>query len=53
MVSKEGGMDKKEWTTRFICLAWHIWKNRNDIIFNRKGVEPKAVAYRAYQEMEL
>lgn len=53
MVKRKGKMRKKEWVTRFICTAWHIWKNRNDILFNRHKTEAKALAYRSYKEMEL
>lgn len=27
--ASSNGLNEMEWTTRFICVCWHIWKQRN------------------------
>lgn len=52
-VQSQGGMSKREWTGRFACAAWFIWKQRNKAVFTSEWAEAKVVAVQVIQEMEL
>lgn len=53
LVKSQGRMSKKEWTSRFICAIWNLWKNRNAIIFREQRTAAKILALRTIQEMNL
>lgn len=52
-VQQQGGMSKQDWCSRFICVAWSIWKQRNMVIFRDEYIDAKFVAVKAVQEMSL
>lgn len=44
---------KKQWAAKFICACWHIWKNRNAVIFREEHIPPQILAGRIIEEMVL
>lgn len=42
---KQGiGMKCKTWATSFVCTVWHIWKQRNMVLFEENETNPNIVA---------
>ena len=53
MVKVGGYMSKKEWSSRFICTIWHIWKRRNNAFFRDQRTEAQPLAFKIILEMDL
>lgn len=48
-----GGMSRKKWATIFMCVSWHLWKQRNEKIFRGIAKPPCVVAKLVVQEFQL
>lgn len=53
MVKRQKKLSKGQWLSRFICVAWEIWKQRNAVIFRDQKLPPKIVANRCLPEMNM
>lgn len=53
MVRAQGQYKKKEWTSRFICAIWNVWKRRNGVIFREEHIPAETLAIRIAHEMDL
>lgn len=53
MVKQQGGMSRKEWMSRFICVTWIIWKQRNAVVFGDNRLPPRLLAERCITERHL
>lgn len=51
IVKRKGVLSYKQWLVCFICVAWMIWKQRNNIVFNEQRIPPSLLARRCAQEM--
>ncbi|XP_058202876.1 uncharacterized protein LOC131317335 [Rhododendron vialii] len=54
MVNMLGTNKATEFMGRVVVIAWHIWKGRNDFVFNRCAVDPQRIVDSIrYMEMEV
>lgn len=44
---------KKTWAARFICVSWHVWKQRNVVVFGDRLMQPIMLAERIKTEATL
>lgn len=43
----------KVWSSRFMCVLWYIWRQRNERIFQDKMLPPKQLADRIVEDSVL
>ncbi|XP_078173997.1 uncharacterized protein LOC144567705 [Carex rostrata] len=53
MVRLGGSLQIKDWALKFSCVSWHIWKQRNNVVFNNKEIDALIIANRCVEEMKL
>lgn len=53
MVQAHSTMTQREWTSRFICIVWRIWKQRNAVVFGDQRLPPRILANRCTEEMKM
>lgn len=52
-VSQGGAMKIKVWAASLMCTMWHIWKQRNAVVFGGQAMRPQAEAIRCVQQFRL
>ena len=52
-ISQGGAMKRKLWAASFMCTMWHIWKQRNAVVFGGQAVRPEVEALRCVQQLRL
>lgn len=53
VVRQNRGMSRRAWATCCICTVWHIWKQRNRVVFGDNANHPTMVADRVVREYRL
>ncbi|KAF3338620.1 hypothetical protein FCM35_KLT17457 [Carex littledalei] len=53
LVKAQGVMGKKKWKAIFLCVCWHVWKQRNCVVFGGNILELVALANRILGEVKL
>lgn len=53
MVRIGGSLRIKDWALKFSCVSWHIWKQRNNVVFNNKETDALIIANRCVEEMKI
>lgn len=52
-VNSSRSMSRNAWTASFMCTVWHIWKQRNRVIFGDTALRTEVVAQRCVQDFKL
>jgi hypothetical protein len=47
------GVSKKEWATRFTCVLWFVWRQRNEMIFRESHLPVEILCNRIKEKGDL
>lgn len=49
-IKQNGRMSQKQWAARMMCTIWHIWRQRNGVVFGEPLLHPSRVASRCVRD---
>lgn len=52
VIKRLGNMSRKEWAVHLMGVSWHLWLQRNELIFRGKSLPAKFLADRAWGDGE-